>query len=193
MRVRHGVDVQALRNAEVVFAREVFSHAAWYDADTGRIATRHITAAPDLTEWTMAADTPWLAFYSPDTGCGFAGIQLAYANGGLEGRVSTQNPYMYITTGPWVYWTRALAYPYGGRNPQQLIRIQPGSVYLEEWAYLPFEVEGSGRRAFQDVATWHEKLTHPVEVHVVAATDPRMDVPEEIYIEPSATGWEEGK
>lgn len=189
MHIRHEVAVQALRNAEVVFAREAFSEAAWYDEEHGRIETRPIIAQPDLSEWTMADTTPWVAFFDREKGCGYGGIQVNHMSGGLNGELRTLNPYIYITTGPWIYWTRALAYPYGGRNPQQLVNIPEGSVFLEEWAYVPFELGKTDRNRFDTLSRWHERLAHPLVVHVEAPIDPRMEIPEEIYIEPAKTGW----
>ena len=189
MHVRHKVAVQALRNAEVVFAREAFSEAAWYDEENHRVETRAITSEPDLSEWIMADATPWVAFFDREKGCGYGGIQVNYMNGGLNGELRTLNPYLYITTGPWIYWTRALAYPYGGRNPQQLVNIPEGSVFLEEWAYLPFELGKTDRNRFDTLSRWHERLANPLVVHLEAPIDPRMEIPEEVYIEPAKTGW----
>ena len=191
MRVRHDVDAQALRNAEVVFAREAFSEVGWHDPLEDAIQTRHIVSAPDLTEWTMPDTTPWIAFFDREKGCGFGGIQLGYENGNLMGHLRTLNPYLYVTTGPWIYWTRALAYPYGSRNPQQLVRIETGSVFLEEWAYLPFELGAGDADLLAEMERWQARLAQPLLVHLVEPTDPRMEIPEEIYIEPTKTGWEE--
>jgi hypothetical protein len=191
--VRFDVAVQALRNAEIVFARESFSEAAWFDPITKRIETRHITSAPDLTEWVMPEETPWIAFFDREKGCGYAGIQRMHANGGLNGRIRTLNPYLYVTTGPWVYVTRALLYPYGSRNPQQMVKVLAGSVFLEEWAYLPFELSEDKGNLFREVEDWREVLTNPLMVHIEEPIDQRMQVPEEIYIEPDKTGWEEEK
>jgi len=190
VRVKYDTVVQALRNAEVVFAREAFSEAAWWDPILKRVETRAITAAPDLTEWVLPHDTPWLAFFDRSKGCGYAGIQLNEAEFGLEGRLRTLNPYLYITTGPWIYWTRALAYPYGSRNPQQLMDILPESLFFEEWAYLPFLLSEGSNNPFEKVEQWAEVLRRPLYVHVEDPTDPRMEVPEEIYLEPAKTGWE---
>ena len=191
--VRHDVAVQALRNSEIVFSRESFGEAAWFDPITKRIETRAITAAPDLTEWTMPDDTPWLAFFDSSKGCGFAGIQREYMNAGLNADLRTLNPYLYITTGPWIYWTRALLYPYGSRNPQQLVEVLAGSVFLEEWGYLPFELAEGQDDRFQDVEDWQVILANPLRVHLEDPIDTRMQVPEEIYIEPQKTGWEGGE
>jgi len=188
--VRHDVAVQALRNAEIVFEREAFDEVAWPDRVRRNVEIRRLGSAPDLTEWTMADDTPWIAFFDRKKGCGFAGIQRSYANGGLEGRLRDFNPYMYVTVGPWIYWTRALAYPYGTNNPQQMIPIHAGSVFLEEWAYLPFELGKDKDGLFEEVERWHEILTHPLVIKVVDPIDPRMEVPKEIYVEPKKTGWE---
>ncbi|MFH1739774.1 MAG: hypothetical protein ABIH23_12250 [bacterium] len=188
--VRYDIFVEALRNSEIVFAREAFSEAAWWDPVRQVAETRHIISYPDLTEWLVPDNTPWLAFFDRDKGCGFAGIQTEYANAGLQGRERTLNPYMYITTGPWIYWTRALAYPYGSRNPQQLIKVPAGSVFLEEWAYLPFELSADKNQMFKPVDETSKMLPQPLHVHLDDPIDPRMEVPEEIYIEPTKTGWE---
>ncbi len=188
--VRNDISVLAIRNAEVVFAREAFAEAAWWNLARDKVETCKITSFPDLTEWTMPEDTPWLAFFDRDKGCGYAGIQMRHANGALMGLERTVNPYMYITTGPWIYWTRALAYPYGSRNPQQLVEIPAGSVFLEEWAYLPFELGKKQSRMFAEVEYWQERLAHPLHIHVDEPIDAKMEVPEEIYLEPEKTGWE---
>jgi hypothetical protein len=191
MHLRYDIDIQALRNAEIVFAREAFSEAAWWDPVTKQIETRRIVDAPDLTEWTMPEATPWLAFFDRDHGCGFGGVQLGYANSSLVGKPRTLNPYLYITTGPWIYWTRTLAYPFGSRNPQQLMRIPAGSVFLEEWAYVPFELGTTDQERFKQLEHWHARLANPLLVQLDDPMDMRMQVPEEIYIEPTKTGWEE--
>jgi len=191
MQIRYDIAVQALRNAEVVFAREAFSEVAWLDPERGRIETRHIISAPDLTEWTMANTTPWVAFFDREKGCGYGGIQVGYMNGSSSGKLRTLDPYMYVTTGPWIYWTRSLAYPYGSRNPQQLVNIPAGSVFLEEWAYVPFEIGQTDKDRFDNLQKWQGRLARPLDVHLEDRSDPRMEIPEEIYIEPTKTGWGE--
>ncbi|MCA9440765.1 MAG: hypothetical protein KC964_08170 [Candidatus Omnitrophica bacterium] len=188
--VKYDTPVQALRNGEVVFARESFSEAAWYDPITHQIETREITAEPDLTEWMVPNNTPWLAFFDREKGVGYAGIQLNSMNVGLEGRMRDYNPYLYITTGPWVYWTRALLYPYGSRNPQQMIEVPAETIFLEEWAYLPFELSSNSDDEFEAVKHWTKVVNSPLIIQVVDPTDDRMQVPEEIYLEPEKTGWE---
>ena len=39
---------------------------------------------PELMDLLMEADVPWITFYNDKEGVGFAGIQLSYANAGLE-------------------------------------------------------------------------------------------------------------
>ncbi len=187
---RYDVQVQALRNAEVVFAREAYSEAAWWDPRLDRVETRRIVDYPDLTEWIVPDDTPWVAFFDREKGCGYAGIQKSFAYGSIEGNLQMYNPYMYITTGPWIYWVRALVYPYGSRNPQQVFNVTAGSVFLEEWIYLPFELS-KGKRMFEAVEKLAQAVPHPLEIHVEDPSDPKMQIPEEIYIEPEKTGWEE--
>ncbi len=191
MRIRYDVAVQALRNAEIVFEREAFSELAWWDTVRKRVETRHIVSAPDLTEWTMPDTTPWVAFFDREKGCGFGGVQMSYLNSSLTGKLRTLNPYMYVTVGPWIYWTRALAYPYGSRNPQQLVKIPAGSVFLEEWGYIPFELDATDEDRFKNLQRWQGPLAHPLDVQLVEQSDPHMEIPEEIYLEPEKTGWAE--
>ena len=84
---------------------------------------------------------------------------------------------------------RALVYPYGSRNPQQVFNVTAGSVFLEEWIYLPFELS-RGKRMFEAVEELAQAVQHPLEIHVEDPSDPKMQIPEEIYIEPERTGWE---
>ena len=44
-----------------------------------------------------------------------------------------------------------------------------------------------------DVEDLQARLTNPLLVHLEEPIDPRMEIPEEIYIEPTKTGWEEGE
>lgn len=190
MYARDDIHVQALRNAEVVFSRDAFDEAAWWDPFRRRVETRPLSpkTTPDLSEWLMPQDTPWIAFLDRTKGCGFAGIQTQYANGSAMGGLRTLNPYMYITVGPWVYWTRALSYPFGSHNPQHLIKVNKGSVFMEEWAYLPFDVPTRKGATFREIEKWQKLLSHPLEVRLEDPISPRMEVPEHIYTDETKKG-----
>ena len=108
MRINETVNTLALRNAEMVFKRELITHAAWYDVVRDSVIVYDVTNMPDLTDLKMEADVPWIVFFNREKGIGFAGIQLSYANAGIESPARLLNPFFYITAGPWIYWARGL-------------------------------------------------------------------------------------
>lgn len=190
LRINETVHAIALRNAEIVFKRELITHAAWYDALRDSIMEYDVTKMPELTDVKMLDDVPWISFYNKETGVGFAGIQLGYSNAGLENRERLLNPFFYITGGPWIYWARALSLPFLSSNMQQMVPVLKGNFFSEKWAYLLYEA-GSGKQAYAPVLEWQKKLTHPLRVQLVEEVDDRVSkTVTELYIEKGKTGWE---
>ncbi|QGY45734.1 hypothetical protein GM418_19275 [Maribellus comscasis] len=191
MRINETINCIALRNGEVVFKRELMTHAAWFDAVRNKVITYDVTDMPDLTDLKMEDDVPWISFYNKDTHIGFAGIQLSYANTGIESRERLLNPYMYITGGPWIYWARALSLPFLSSNMQQMVPAMKGNFFTEKWAYLVFETK-DGEEPYQPVLDWKKRLTHPLKIHLVEEVDNRVSkTVQEIYIDEGKSGWEE--
>jgi hypothetical protein len=62
---------------------------------------------------------------------------------------------------------------------------------MEQWGYVPFELGKTDADRFQNLEQWQGRLTHPLDVHLDEPSDCRMEIPEEIYIEPTKTGWGE--
>ena len=190
MRINETVHTIALRNAEIVFKRELMTHAAWYDVIRDQIITYNVQDMADLTDLKMEADVPWIAFYNQETGIGFAGIQMEYANTSLESRSRLLNPYCYITGGPWIYWSRALSLSFLSSNMQQVIPAMKGSMFAEKWAYLVFEIDEEV--PYQPVMDWKQQLTNPLRVSLVEEVDKRVSRSLiEIYIDEGKSGWEE--
>lgn len=190
LRINETVQAIALRNAEIVFKRELITHAAWYDALRDSIIEYDVTNMPELTDVKMLDDVPWISFYNKETGVGFAGIQLGYANAGLENRPRLLNPFFYITGGPWIYWARALTLPFLSSNMQQMVPVLKGNFFYEKWAYLVYEA-GSGKQAYAPVLDWQKKLTQPLRIQLVEEVDNRVSkTVTELYIEKGKTGWE---
>jgi len=190
MRINETVQCIALRNAEIVFKRELMTHAAWYDVIRDSIITYDVKNMADLTDLKMEADVPWITFYNKETGIGFAGIKLEYANTGLETRSRLLNPYFYITCGPWIYWSRALSLSFLSSNMQQVIPAMKGSMFMEKWAYLVYEI--SGDHAYDPVLEWKKKLTNPLRIQLVEEVDERVSRSLiEIYMDDGKSGWEE--
>jgi len=191
MRINNRIDCIALRNAEIVFKRELITHAAWYDAIRDKIIVYDVTKMPDLTDLLMEDDVPWITFYNQETGIGFCGIQLDYSNAGLESRTRLLNPFMYITGGPWIYWARALSLSFLSSNMQQMIPAMKGNFFAEKWAYLTYEI-AEGDEPYAPALKWQKQLTNPLRVRLVEEVDERVSrTVHEIFIDEGKSGWED--
>jgi hypothetical protein len=190
MRINETVQCIALRNAEIVFKRELLTKAAWYDIIRDSVVVYDVANMADLTDLKMEADVPWITFYNEESGLGFAGIQLEYANAGLESRSRLLNPYFYITGGPWIYWSRALSLPFLAANMQQVVPAMKGSMFMEKWAYLIYEIDDD--QPFSPVLEWYKRLTSPLRIQLVEEVDARVSKTlVEIYMDEGRSGWEE--
>jgi hypothetical protein len=190
MRINETVQTIALRNAEIVFKRELMTHAAWYDVIRDEVITYDVGKMADLTDLKMEADVPWITFYNEETGIGFAGIQLEYANASLESRSRLLNPYFYITGGPWIYWARALSLIFLASNMQQVIPAIKGSMFMEKWAYLVYETDNE--IPYKKVLEWKKQLTNPLRIQLVEEVDERVSKTLiEIFMDEGKSGWEE--
>ncbi len=190
MRINKRVDCIALRNAEIVFKRELMTHAAWYDALRDSVIIYNVKDMPDLADIFLEEDVPWITFYNEQTGIGFCGIQLSYSNAGLENRPRLLNPYMYITAGPWIYWSRALSLSFLASNMQQVIPALKGNFFAEKWAYLTYEIE-KGDKPYEPVFYWEKRLKNPLRIRLVEEVDERVPrTVNEIFIDKGKSGWE---
>ena len=190
MRIKKTVNALALRNAEMVFKRELFTHAAWYDAVRDSIIVYDVSNMPDLTDIKMEADVPWVAFFNKKKGIGFAGIQLTYANVGLESPTRLLNPYFYITAGPWIYWARALSHPYLSSNMQQVVPVLKGNIFFEKWAYLVYKIDKNSE-PYAPILEWQKRLTHPLKIQVVEKVDDRVSKTlQEVFMGKGKSGWQ---
>jgi hypothetical protein len=191
MRINETVNALALRNAEMVFKRELITNAAWYDIVRDSIINYDITNMPDLTDLKMEADVPWITFFNKEKGIGFAGIQLSYANASIESPLRLLNPYFYITAGPWIYWARGLSHPFLSSNMQQVVPVLKGNVFTEKWAYLVYEIDNNNE-PYAPVIEWQKRLTHPLRIQLVEEVDDRVSKTlQEVFMDKGKTGWEE--
>jgi hypothetical protein len=191
LRINETMNCIALRNGEIVFKRELMTHAAWFDVIRNKVITYDVTDMPDLTDLKMEADVPWITFYNEKEKIGFAGIQLDYSNSGLESRERLLNPFIYITGGPWIYWARALSLTFLSSNMQQMVPALKGNYFAEKWAYLIYETE-DGANPYQPVLEWQKRLLNPLRVHLVEEVDDRVSkTVHELFIDKGKSGWEE--
>ncbi|MCX6260692.1 MAG: hypothetical protein NTY95_07635, partial [Bacteroidia bacterium] len=190
MRINETVNCLALRNAEMVFKRELITHAAWYDAVRDSIIVYDVANMPDLTDLKMDADVPWITFFNKEKGIGFAGIQLSYANAGIESSPRLLNPFFYITAGPWVYWARGLSHPFLSSNMQQVVPVLKGNVFSEKWAYMVYELD-KNNEPFTAILNWQKLLTHPLKIQLVEEVDNRVSKTlQEVFMDKGKSGWE---
>lgn len=190
MRINETVNCLALRNAEMVFKRELITHAAWYDAVRDTIIIYDVANMPDLTDLKMDADVPWITFFNKEKGIGFAGIQLSYANAGIESSPRLLNPFFYITAGPWVYWARGLSHPFLSSNMQQVVPALKGNVFSEKWAYMVYEID-KNNEPFTAILNWQKLLTHPLKIQLVEEVDNRVSKTlQEVFMDKGKSGWE---
>jgi len=191
MRINETLNCIALRNGEIVFKRELMTHAAWYDIIRDKVITTDVTDMPDLTDLNMQADVPWITFYNEKEKIGFAGIQLSYSNSGLESRERLLNPFMYITGGPWIYWARALSLTFLSSNMQQMVPAMKGNYFSEKWAYLVYKID-DGPNPYQPVLEWRKRLLNPLRVYLAEEVDARVSkTVQELFIDEGKSGWEE--
>lgn len=190
LRINETIHTIAVRNAEIVIKRELITHAAWYDVIRDSVVVYDVVKMPELMDLLMEADVPWITFYNEKEGVGFAGIQLSYANAGLESAPRLLNPFFYITGGPWIYWARALSLSFLSSNMQQMIPAMKGNVFSEKWAYLVYETE-KGAQPYAPVLEWKEALTNPLRIQLVEEVDERVSrTVTELFVEEGRTGWE---
>ncbi len=190
MRINETVQTLALRNASIVFKRELMKYAAWYDVIRDEVITFDVSNLADLTELIVDADVPWITFYDEEAGVGFAGINLEFATAGLESRPRLLNPYMYVNVGPWLYWSRALSLSFGSSNMQQVIPAVKGSMFMEKWAYLIYETDKE--IPYKPVFEWKDKLNNPLKIQLVEEVDSRVSRSLiEVYMDDGKSGWEE--
>lgn len=190
MRINETVNCLALRNAEMVFKRELITHAAWYDAVRDTIIVYDVADMPDLTDLKMDADVPWITFFNKEKGIGFAGIQLSYANAGIESSPRLLNPFFYITAGPWVYWARGLSHTFLSSNMQQVVPALKGNVFYEKWAYVVYEIDKNSQ-PFTAILNWQKLLTHPLKIQLVEEVDSRVSKTlQEVFMDKGKSGWE---
>jgi len=191
LRINETMNCIALRNGEIVFKRELMTHAAWYDVIRNKVISYDVTDMPDLTDLKMEADVPWITFYNEKEKIGFAGIQLDYSNSGLESRERLLNPFIYITGGPWIYWARALSLTFLSSNMQQMVPALKGNYFAEKWAYLVYEIKDDAN-PYQPVLEWQKRLLNPLRVHLVEEVDDRVSkTVHELFIDKGKSGWEE--
>lgn len=187
--------VMALRNAEVVFNKAVFTKAAFKEgARTTILDFATSKMHPDHAA-VLRPDTPWVSFFDEAKGVGFASLYLDMATPNLNGGLaSLEEPFLYIQHGPWYYVSRGFVYSFATNNQTRMLPVKAGSVYYDRSAWIAFpypKTEGIGAyldgrfnalkwplAVREDIETYKESpegwvvpiLTEPFEEGVKGAT-----------------------
>jgi hypothetical protein len=137
--IENDLFVMALRNAEVVFNKAVFTKAAFkrdggtevLDFATSRMHPAHAAV--------LRPDTPWVSFFDEGKGIGFAALYLDLSTPNLNGgQASLEQPYIYIQHGPWYYVSRGFVYSFGSNNQTRMLPVKAGSIYYDRNAWITF-------------------------------------------------------
>jgi hypothetical protein len=187
--------VKALRNAEVVFNKEVFTKAAYKRGPATEILDLATSKMHPDHAAVLRPDTPWVSFFDEAKGVGFAALYLETATPNLGGGpASLEQPFIYIQNGPWYYVSRGFVYSFATNNQTRMLPVKGGSVYYERnaWIAFPFpKTEGIGPYldgwfndlrtplgVLEDIETYKESpegwivpiLTEPFEEGIKGAT-----------------------
>ncbi len=177
LRIDEEIAVKALRNGEFVFKKELFDEFVWKDktGEVGRLELAQARPHPSPAV-RISPDPPWLALLNREQGYGFGGITLSYVNERFgKGLVRTTQPHFYVEAGPWVYWCRPLVNTFVTNNPQRLVPVPEGCLYLERNAYLPFKLKLDEGKEYEVLDRYRKMLTNPLEVlEVNMDTDERV-------------------
>ena len=180
--VQEDIFVKALRNNQMVFSKALFDEVVWED-QKGKVRTFSLKNARSYPEpaLKLTPDVAWLALVDNTNRVGLAMINVAFENGNLAGGFSSiAQPYFFIGTGPWQYWSRALIYPAGTGAGTRVMAVRKGSYYSEKMALLPFEL-GATAAPFAKVQQVATCLKNPLAVELWFPNDPALAYPWDFF------------
>ncbi len=163
------LSTNAIRNEEIVMNADQVDWWACKETD-GVIRDEPIHPDPDLPSGIVAVvrnEAPWIAFYHQDSGVGLAGIRLqqqATTRGNAEKAYWNTGTVVADYGWGFRYWSRSLIYGTGDFWPDREYVVEPGLLYVDECAYLPFTLmSGTGFERFEQIEAAEARLRFPVE------------------------------
>ncbi len=160
--IEENIFVMALRNAEVVFNKAVFTKAEFKRDGTPEVLDFATSKMHPTHAAVLKPDTPWVSLFDEGKGIGFASLYLDLSTPNLNGgQASLEQPYIYIEHGPWYYVSRGFVYSFGSNNQTRMLPVKAGSVYYERnaWMAFPFP-KGQPLAAYLD--RFYNGLKYPV-------------------------------
>ncbi|MGZ7065693.1 MAG: hypothetical protein ACXVI6_04985, partial [Candidatus Aminicenantales bacterium] len=156
--------VMALRNAEVVFNKAVFTKAAFKKDGGTEILDFAISKMHPTHAAVLRPDTPWVSLFDEPKGIGFAALYLDLSTPNLNGgQASLEQPYIYIENGPWYYVSRGFVYSFGSNNQTRMLPVKAGSIYYDRNAWITFPYpKGQALASYLD--RYYDMLKYPVAV-----------------------------
>jgi len=178
LEILENIQVQALRNGEIVFNHDLAKEFAWRNKQ-GEINTVTIKKLPRFEEipLTIAADTPWTVYYNNENRAAFGMMTLNLANTRKQGGLVKLEKYeQMMNWGPWTYISRTLIFPFGSQNPQRFVMVPKSSLYYEDMVFMPFAVSDSREpgKKFQHIEEWYRRLSNPLSLLMEMDTDKRV-------------------
>jgi hypothetical protein len=162
--IEENLFVMALRNAEVVFNKAVFTKAAYKKDGRTEVLDFATSKMHPAHAAVLQPDTPWVSLFDEGKGIGFASLYLDLATPNLNGGLaSLEQPYIYIQNGPWYYVSRGFVYSFGSNNQTRMLPVKAGSVYYDRNAWLTFPYpKTQALGAYLD--RYYDMLKYPVAV-----------------------------
>ncbi len=143
VRVDEDISTQSLRNGEFVFDRKLIDTFAYRDFNGELKEIELDSARPHPGHGAVIApDTPWMLYYHKQNKIGFAQINVSFGSDCYGKNLTTsEDPYIYLAVGPWVYAARTLAYSYGSKLPNSTTIIPRNNFYWETAVLKPLRVK----------------------------------------------------
>ncbi|MBI2422737.1 MAG: hypothetical protein HYV27_07895 [Candidatus Hydrogenedentes bacterium] len=169
LEVRDPLNVNALRNGELVLDAHLVTDFVWEDKDGGLRTARGLHGPNWQDEWAtrLDHDVPWLALTNEPGNFGIAElVQTSTAFNPVSGEATVHRPAFYLYYhhfwgSPVTYFTRAWIYPFSDYQRGPIVKAAVGSTYVEKMAFMPFFLRYGADR-YGDVQSVSKQLKMPL-------------------------------
>ncbi len=165
--VRDELNASAIRNGELVLDSHLVTHFVWQEKNGVQHTIRTAHGPNWQDEWgtRVEQDVPWLAMTDENYNYGVGEIiQSSISFNANSGEATTHRAAFYLYyhhfwNVPLTYFTRGWVYPFSDYQRGPIIKVDPGSTYVEKMAFYPAYLgEGDQRyAAFTNASTQLEQ------------------------------------
>lgn len=169
LEVRDPLNINALRNGELVINSHLVTDFVWEDKD-GKLRTMRGLHGPNWQdEWATRVDydVPWLALTNEEKDYGIGElVQVSTAFNPETGTPTVHRPAFYLYYHhfwgtPVTYFTRGWVYPFSDYQRGPIMVAAKGSTYLEKMAFMPFFLH-KGKDRYQAIQEANVALKQPL-------------------------------